>query len=221
MPYKKYKSLRLKEYDYSLPGAYFITICVKDRKCLFGEVSGDEMILNEAGKIAQYEIANIPGHYENVELGEYVVMPNHVHLVIYKYDLSGVRQAMTPTESEAGINPIEAMTPAGSEAGISPNGINEAVRATKNTRLQDIVGSYKSGVSRELRKINGYEDFKWQRYFHDHVVRTDRGLENISDYIRMNPAKWAEDIENELYISGITEKMRTNKAKKFYINLTI
>lgn len=188
MPFKKYKSLRLKEYDYSRPGAYFVTICVKDRKCLFGEISGDVMILNAAGKIAQNEIVNIPGHYENVEIGEYVVMPNHVHMVIYKYDLSGVRQAMTPTEC---------------------------------IRLQDVVGSYKSGVSREIRKINEYEDFKWQRYFHDHIVRTDRALENISDYIRMNPAKWAEDIENELYISGITEKMRTNKAKKFYINLTI
>jgi len=206
MPFKKYKSLRLKEYDYSLPGAYFVTICVKDRKCLFGEVSGDEMILNEAGKITQNEIVNIPGHYENVELGECVVMPNHVHLVIYKYDLSGVRQAMTPT---------------GSEVGVRPNGINKAVRATKNIRLQDIVGSYKSGASREIRKINGYENFMWQRYFHDHIVRTDKALETISDYIRMNPAKWAEDIENELYISGITEKIRTNKAKKFYNNLTI
>lgn len=220
MPFKKYKSLRLEEYDYSQPGAYFVTMCVKDRKCLFGEISGDEMILNEAGKIAQNEIVNIPGHYENVEIGEYVVMPNHVHLVIYKYDLSGVRQAMTPT---------------GSEKGVGPNGVNKAIRPTgsddicvgqattptKNIRLQDVVGSYKSGVSREIRKINKYEDFKWQRYFHDHIVRTDRALENISDYIRMNPAKWAEDIENELYFSGITEKMRTNKAKKFYNNLTI
>jgi REP element-mobilizing transposase RayT len=206
MPFKKYKSLRLKEYDYSQHGAYFVTICVKDRKCLFGEISGDEMILNEAGKIAQNEIVNIPGHYENVELGEYVVMPNHVHMVIYKYDLSGVRQAMTPTESEEGVG---------------PKVINKATTPPKNIRLQDVVGSYKSGASREIRKINGYEDFKWQRYFHDHIVRTDRALENISDYIRMNPAKWADDIENELYISGITEKIRTNKAKNFYINLTI
>lgn len=224
MPFKKYKSLRLKEYDYSQPGAYFTTICVKERKCLFGEVSGDEMILNEAGKIAQNEIISIPTHYENVEIGEYVVMPNHVHMVVYIYDLSGVGQATTPTRSEKGVRPNgvnKAMPPTGSEKGVGPNGVNKAMTTAKNIRLQDVVGSYKSGASREIRKINGHEDFKWQRYFHDHVVRTDRALENISDYIRMNPAKWTEDIENELYISGITEKMRTNKAKEFYINLTI
>ncbi|MBE2218828.1 MAG: transposase [Ignavibacteria bacterium] len=201
MPFKKYKSLRLKEYNYSQPGVYFVTICTKDRKCLFGEISGDEMILNEAGIIAQNEIVNIPGHYHNIEIGENIVMPNHIHMVAYIYDLMGVEQTVTPAVSESGVG--QAATP------------------TKNIRLQDVIGSYKSGVTREIRKINGYENFKWQRYFHDHVVRTDRALENISDYIRLNPMKWAEDIENELYITGITDKTRTNKAKTFYRNLTI
>ena len=186
MPFKKYKSLRLKEYDYSQPGAYFVTICVKDRKCLFGEISGEEMILNEAGIIAQNEIVNIPTHYGNIEIGESIVMPNHIHMIIYIYNLSGVRQAMTPT---------------------------------KSIRLQDVVGSYKSGVTREIRKKDEFKNFNWQRYFHDHIVRNDRALENISDYIRLNPLKWAEDIENDLYIFGITEKIRRNKAEEFYKTL--
>ncbi len=214
MPFRKYKTLRLKDYDYSQPGAYFVTMCVKDRKCLFGEISGDEMILNEAGIIAQNEIVNIPGHYENVELGEYVVMPNHVHLVVYIYDLSGVRQAVTPTVFKAGVRQV--VTPTVFEAGG-----RQAKTPAKNIRLQDVVGSYKSGVSREVRKIHGYKDYKWQRYFHDHIVRTDKALENISDYISMNPSKWAEDIENELFISVLTEETRTNTAKEFYKNLTI
>jgi len=214
MPFRKYKTLRLKDYDYSQPGAYFVTMCVKDRKCLFGEIFGDEMILNEAGIIAQNEIVNIPGHYENVELGEYVVMPNHVHLVVYIYDLSGVRQAVTPTVFEAGVR--QAVTPTVFKAGG-----RQAKTPAKNIRLQDVVGFYKSGVSREVRKIHGYKDYKWQRYFHDQIVRTDKALENISDYISMNPSKWAEDIENELFISVITEETRTNTAKEFYKNLTI
>ena len=201
MPFKKYKSLRLKEYNYSQPGVYFVTICTKDRKCLFGEISGDEMILNEADIIAHNEIVNITGHYHNIEIGENIAMPNHIQLVVYIYDLMGVEQTVTPAVFESGVG--QAATP------------------TKNTRLQDLIGSYKSGVTREIRKTNGYENFKWQRYFHDHVVRTDRALENISDYIRLNPMKWAEDIENELYITGITDKTRTNKAKFFYRNLTI
>ncbi len=188
MPFKKYKTLRLKDYDYSQPGAYFVTMCVKDRKCLLGEISGGEMILTEAGIIAQNEIVNIPGHYINIKIGENIVMPNHVHMIVYIYELTGVGQATTPT---------------------------------KNIRLQDVVGSYKSGVSREVRKIHGYENYEWQRYFHDHIVRTDKALENISDYIRMNPSTWADDIENEVFISVLTEKTRTNKAKEFYKNLTI
>lgn len=187
MPLKKYKSLRLKDYDYTLPGAYFITICVKDRKCLFGNVSGGVMILNAAGKIVQNEMINIATHYQNIEVGENIVMPNHVHMVVYIYELTGVRQVVTPT---------------------------------KRIRLQDVVGSYKSGASREIRKIKGCENFRWQRYYHDHIIRNDKALVNISQYIRLNPVNWAEDIENELYVMGITQKERTDKAKKFYKNLT-
>lgn len=111
----------------------------------------------------------------------------------------GVNKAATPTNSGVG----QAMTPA------------------KSTRLQDIVGSYKSAVTREIGKNNKFKAFKWQRYFHDHIIRNDKALENISDYIRMNPVKWAEDIENEKYLSGLSETARKNKAKILYKNLTI
>ncbi len=78
----------------------------------------------------------------------------------------GVRQAMTSTGSEKGFGSKE---------------VNKAATPAKCVRLQDVVGSYKPGASREVRKINKYENFKWQRYFHDHIARTDRALENISD----------------------------------------
>jgi REP element-mobilizing transposase RayT len=186
MPYKKYKSLRLKEYDYSQPGAYFVTICVKNRKSLFGIINDEKMILNKAGEISKTEITDIQSHYENIEMGENIVMPNHIHMVVYIYDLTGVGQAATPT---------------------------------KSIRLQDIVGSYKSGVTRKVRLINGFEKFGWQRYYFDHIVRSERGLENISDYIRLNPARWAEDIENELYLKDLNESKRKKEAEKFYKNL--
>jgi len=90
MAYKKYKPLRLKDYDYSQPGAYFITICTYKRFCYFGDIKKEKMVLTEKGIIAQNEILEIPKHYENVDVGEFVVMPNHVHMVIYMFDLFGV-----------------------------------------------------------------------------------------------------------------------------------
>ncbi len=152
------------------------------------------MILNDASKIAMNEIKEIPEHYENIDIGENVVMPNHVHIVIYIHDQSGVRQAMTPTAQGGVYN----MQPC---------------------RLQDIVGSYKSGVTRKVRKIKRLENFNWQRYYFDHIVRSERGLENISDYIRMNPAKWCEDIENELYFSGLNSSQRDKRAGNIYKKL--
>src|SRR5664279_4503146 len=76
------KSIRLKGYDYSQAGLYFITICVHDRKCLFGEIVGDEMILNDFGKIADECWLNIPEHFPNAFLQEYIIMPNHVHGIV-------------------------------------------------------------------------------------------------------------------------------------------
>jgi putative transposase len=76
------RSIRLKGYDYSQAGLYFITICVQDRKCLFGKIANDEMILNNAGTIANECWLEIPKHFPNAVLHEHIVMPNHVHGII-------------------------------------------------------------------------------------------------------------------------------------------
>ena len=76
------KSIRLKEHDYSGTGVYFITVCCQAKKCLFGKICNGEMILNEYGTIAHNEWAKLPERFGNIELGEYVVMPNHVHGII-------------------------------------------------------------------------------------------------------------------------------------------
>jgi len=76
------QSNRLKEYDYSLNGMYFFTICVQNKECLFGEVLDDEMILNEAGRMIECELNNLQGRFNNFELDEFIVMPNHFHGII-------------------------------------------------------------------------------------------------------------------------------------------
>ncbi len=202
MPFKKYKSLRLNEYDYSQPGAYFVTICVKYRKNLFGSIENERMKLNVPGKIAFDDIAEIAAHYENVSIGEFIVMPNHVHMIIFIYELRGGRQAVPPTDKD-NTYLRQVMPPAGS------------------TRLPDIVGSYKSGVTRKIRKIKEFQDFQWQRYYFDHIVRSEKGLEKITDYIKLNPSMWNEDIENLLYLKSLKENERRMKAETVYRNLFI
>ncbi|HQT91530.1 MAG TPA: hypothetical protein PL001_05835, partial [Candidatus Kryptobacter bacterium] len=82
-PHKHHRrSVRLKNYDYSQPGAYFITICVEDRRCLFGEIIDAEMKVNPLGEIVEQSWNNIPNKYQNVEMDEFVVMPNHFHGII-------------------------------------------------------------------------------------------------------------------------------------------
>ncbi len=80
------KTIRSKHYDYNSPGAYFVTICERDKKCIFGDVAGEKMILNEFGSIAEECLMEIPKHFENTEAPEFVVMPNHVHAIIMIYD---------------------------------------------------------------------------------------------------------------------------------------
>ncbi len=76
------KSIRLKDHDYTQHGAYYVTVCVNDRKCVFGDVRNGEMVLNECGRIVDKCWNEIPEHFSHVELNEHIVMPNHVHGII-------------------------------------------------------------------------------------------------------------------------------------------
>jgi REP element-mobilizing transposase RayT len=82
LPLRKRKSIRLKEYDYSLPGEYFVTICTYDHKCIFGEVMDETIRLSSAGNIVKKYWTEIPRHYTDVDLDTFIIMPNHVHGII-------------------------------------------------------------------------------------------------------------------------------------------
>ena len=86
---------RLKDYDYAKEGYYFVTVCTQDRKGWFGDVKGGRMMLNEYGEMVNRYWAEIPRHYENVELDEFVIMPNHVHWII---NIVGTEHCSVPTK---------------------------------------------------------------------------------------------------------------------------
>jgi len=202
------RSIRLKGYDYSQAGAYFVTICVQDRACLFGEVVGDQMHLNDAGRIVLAEWEALPGRFSTVKLDVFGVMPNHLHgIIVIGTAGAGARPGATtgattrvaPT-SAAVTRPFE-RAPVG--AGLVPAPIvpAPAIPAQQPT-LGDIVGSFKS-LTTDLYiygvKQLGWPGFRgrlWQRNYHEHIIRTDTSLNCIRQYIRDNPAQWALDPEN-------------------------
>ena len=172
---------RLKHYNYSEPGYYFVTICSRNREIIFGKyienIVGtglapvrdnvrceNNIKLSDLGNIIEKQWIDIPNQYDNVELDQYIIMPNHLHgiIIIHKW---------------TGASPVPT--------------------------ISNIIGSFKSKTSVEyLRYINN-ENLNicgqiWQRSFYDHIIRNDRSLNTIREYIANNPVNWKQDIDNLL-----------------------
>jgi REP element-mobilizing transposase RayT len=177
------KSIRLKGYDYSRKGLYFITICCQDRVCRFGHVEDGIMILNEFGQIANDEWMKLQHRFENFELDAFQIMPNHMHGII-KLNEMPAGSGFIPDQGKQS-NHIDRPKPI------------EAQSTTHNPSIFDIIGAYKSLVSNYSLEIyksrNQMMGKLWQRSYHEHIIRDERAYENIADYIVNNPQKWEED----------------------------
>ncbi len=179
-------SARLQSWDYGSNGMYFITICTGDRRHFFGEVVQGKMVLSHVGIIADVLWYEIKNHAKNIELGEFVVMPNHVHgiLILNNSNDSGSRdKACLVSTANNAINTTN---------GIDRNSIgkNRFQNQGKNT-ISSIVGGYKSAVMKHARRL-GF-NFYWQSRFHDHVIRDERSYLRIAEYIINNPRNWRDD----------------------------
>ncbi len=166
----KRSSLRLKTFDYSQVGGYYITLCSLNRTCLFGEIDNDQVILNDFGKIVFNEWQNTPILRPNVQLDEFIVMPNHFHgIIIINEPRRGVLQ-YAPTNKFC-----------------SPS-----------QTIGSIVRGFKSAVTKNiniLRKSPGQP--VWQRNYFEHIIRDNVDMNRIRDYICNNPKNWATDENNQ------------------------
>jgi len=209
------QSTRLKGYDYSREGLYFVTICTHDRECLFGEiVVGAEnfppiMKLNDAGTIANECWLEIPQHFPNAILHEHIVMPNHVHGIIeLKPDAIVVGAENFPPKSKPNdaIVRVENFQPLPDNPGHTIGAENflplhpQHPQKPQQNEFQkmiprsigSIVKGFKIGVT--IRTKNILPDQKiWQRNYHDHIIRNAQSYLNISNYIINNPGKWKDD----------------------------
>jgi len=166
------ESARAKWWDYKNEGHYFITICTKDRAYLFGDIKDGEMILNEFGKIVSDCWFDLPNHYNNIFLGAFQIMPNHIHCII------GVDNSKLNDTVETGLKPV--CTDENPE--IKIHGVFEFIRALK---------SFSSRKINEKRNVKGVTN--WQERFHDHIIRNEAEYNRIRDYIINNPKKWNDD----------------------------
>lgn len=184
------KSIRLKGYDYSQAGLYFVTICTQNRAHLFGNIKNGEMILNDAGKMVETEWMKLTDRYKNIQLHEYVVMPNHFHAI---FQIVGATLVVDPNVGQPqGIAPTPGITPT---PGIAPT---EGIAPT-GKRLGDMVGAFKSITTvnyiRHI-KTNDWPRFYgklWQRNYWEHIIRNEFAYNRISQYIINNPLKWEND----------------------------
>lgn len=176
-------SARAPWWDYGQDAAYFVTICTGDRKHFFGDVVNGDMKLSHVGIIADILWHEIKNHAKNIELGEYVVMPNHVHGILV---LNGNAVSIETTHAVS----IET-THALSLQSINQTPAQSRFKNQGKNTLSSIIGSYKSAVTRHSHRL-GYE-FEWQPRFHDHIIRNEEEYQRISAYIKANPSKWNED----------------------------
>ncbi len=176
------RSIRLPGYDYASAGGYFVTICAQDRECLFGEVVDGEMRLNDAGRMVEAVWESLPERFPGLVLDILVVMPNHVHGVIF---LDGDAHG-DGVQGDHKDRPYTARHAAGTGHGT----VSRIMQAFKSITATE----YVRGV-----KEQGWPAFGgrvWQRNYYEHVIRNDEDLDSIREYIANNPARWHLDREN-------------------------
>jgi REP element-mobilizing transposase RayT len=205
------RSIRLKKYDYSQPGYYFITICTEDRIHRFGDIVCGNMRLNKFGEIVTVQWDDLKNRFPNIQLDQFIIMPNHIHGIIHvgaplagarqslavaRQSLTGARQSRTGTRQSRTINDNTWATGGDmrATARVAPTDTHQS-RVT----VGEIVGGYKSlCVHHCLQWIKSncptfHLGKLWQRNYWEHIVRDENELNGIRDYIRQNPQKWETD----------------------------
>ena len=170
--HRQRKKIRLRHFDYSQNGSYFVTICTQERAMLFGNVTNGTMTYNDYGQIAVEEIHNTNKLRKNagISISKYIVMPNHVHFIL---EIVGARRVVPiAPQYENFSKPTEQSVPT-------------------------IVRAYKAAVTKRIRRLDGHDTSCpydiWQRSFYEHIIRNEQDYITIAEYINNNPLKWEED----------------------------
>ena len=188
------QSLRLKGYDYTKPGAYFITLVTQDRRHLFGCIEAGIMHLNDAGHMIQQIWDEIPQYYAGVTVDTFVIMPNHIHGIIVLTGQNPTENLPPAPAADPRVCPVGLRQTRGSAATVSSGMTVSSGNA--GISLSTVVQRYKSLTTR--RYIEGVNELEWpafrkrlwQRNYYERIIRNEIALERIRRYIEENPAQW-------------------------------
>jgi len=176
----KRKSIRLKDYDYSSIGEYFVTICTKDKECYFGDVEDENVQISGIGRIARDVWLEIEQKFNGVALDEFVFMPNHLNGIL---TIRNRRRGL--------IN----QTPTNKTRTVQKNVHEWVLMKNPNQTLGKIIRFFKAKASKLIRD-SGFHNFAWQRNYYERIVRDEKELNRIRRYVIDNPLQWESDNEN-------------------------
>jgi len=237
------RSIRLKGYDYSRAGLYFVTIITHHRLPLFGEIIEGEMILNVAGWIAENTWFDLVNHVSNVTLHEFVVMPNHVHGIIEITQSVGdcsvaedaVRAGSKPAlnherpsvekEPKSSNGEVVVMRagyePALTESAFTASAATESAHPESNKNLSEIVRQFKTFSARKINQSRNLTGTPvWLRNYHEHIIRDENSYLKIANYVQTNPQKWQEDcFFEDVKAAAMAEFLKLNNEKEIYSGL--
>jgi REP element-mobilizing transposase RayT len=185
------RSIRLKNYDYASEGAYYVTVVTQGRECLFGEIVDAKMYLSNYGEIVQKWWDNIPHHFPNVETGAFVIMPNHIHGIVFVTE-ERRGEVVSPHDQPNDSNQKNTM-----QTRETDNQGGE-IPPLRRPTLGQIVAYFKYQSTKEMNEADntGIITKFWQRNYYEHIIRNEKELRRKTDYILDNPSQWDEDQEN-------------------------
>ncbi|MBE0664238.1 MAG: transposase [Candidatus Aminicenantes bacterium] len=181
------RSIRLRGWDYSSPGLYFVTLCVQGRESFFGEIANSKMILSPSGMMINQTWSGMGIHFPDLITDQFVVMPNHVHGILGLHVGAGLRAC-----------PSEIATLLGQG---DPGRTQRSAPTESRLSLYNIIRQFKTWTTNLYSKnvfLNNWPEFHkrlWQRNYYEHIIRNENELQQTREYIRNNPADWEIDDE--------------------------
>ena len=187
------KRTRLIGFDYTTAGGYFVTAVVKDRTCVFGDITNGSCSLNSIGQIVTDQWRWLHDQYVYLVMDEFVVMPNHFHGI---------------------INITDYLEGNGRDRSLHSDGGQRKIKS-----LSELIGAFKTTSSKLIHR-SGLPSFQWQKSFYERIIRNDQELIRIREYIQSNPSRWELDIENPGDLPGVgngrDRSLQSRRMQEYY-----
>jgi REP element-mobilizing transposase RayT len=199
------RSIRLRGYDYSRVGLYFVTICTQHREHFFGHIADGEMILNDAGKMIEKWVNEIPNKFSDIKIEYFVVMPNHFHVIIENVGahlrVRPNNNNVRPDNNEGRHTGLPLHDVLGEHDPVLGEHVGSPLRAVIQWFKTMTTNEYIRGV--KTLEWQPFDRKMWQRNYWEHIIRNDNSYHTIAEYILTNPQRWDSD---ELNIANSNQK---------------